>query len=70
MDIRRYIILAVDGKQLTECEYETLNEAIDVASNVPGPPAVEERTYAFEDSDLAWTSTGDNTWPPADNIND
>lgn len=65
-NILKYVIVNENNVE-DEHEFDTLVEARGVAevrSGLGERLAIIERQYAFEDSDLAWTSTGDTTWPP------
>lgn len=62
-DICKYVI--VDAQDVSEdYEYDTLAEAEETAAKRDEPVAIIERTYTFEDSELVWTSTGHDVWPP------
>lgn len=64
-EIERYVL--VNGDDVSEgFEYGTASEAIAEASKRDEPMAVMARTYVYDDSEVVWTSTGDNTWPPED----
>ena len=56
----------VNDQLISECEYETMEPARVLAAHHGGPAAIICRIYAFDDSDLVWTSTGDTVWPPPD----
>lgn len=62
-EVNKYVIADSEGNE-EDWEYDTLNEAIEAAKRNVGECAVIERTYIYDDSDLAWTSTGDTEWPP------
>ena len=64
-EIRKYVIVT-DGNVEDDYEYDDPNEAIEKAGK-RGRTAVIARVYTFDDSELVWTSTGDSTWPPANN---
>lgn len=63
-EINKYVIVDADGNS-DDAVYDTLQEAIE-AIVTDEPMAVEEHTYVWDDSELAWTSTGDTEWPPHD----
>lgn len=63
MEIHRYVI--VDANNVEENgDYDTLHEAKAVASKRQEPVAIIDCTYVFDDSELVWSNTGDDTWPP------
>lgn len=61
--IRKYVVVDTKGNEDGQ-EFDTLQGAIE-SIVTDEPLAVVERIYEFADSELAWTSTGDETWPPA-----
>ena len=61
-EILRYVVVNEDDTE-DDFEHENLAEAIEAASGRE-PCAVVMRTYAYDDSELVWTSTGAETWPP------
>ena len=61
--IDKYAILDEDNVP-TPDSFNTYQEAEDVAKGMSKPCAVVEQHYEFTDSDLCWTSTGADTWPP------
>lgn len=61
-EIRKYVIVT-NANVEDDYEYDDPNEAIENAAK-RGLTAVIARIYTFDDSELVWTSTGDNTWPP------
>lgn len=63
-EIRKYVIVHADNSE-GDHEYDDPNEAIEQAARL-GTTAVIARVYAFDDSELVWTSTGDSTWPPTE----
>lgn len=62
-EIRKYVIVDANDNS-DDAEYDTLQEAIE-ACVTDEPLAVVERVYTYDDSELVWTSTGDNVWPPS-----
>jgi hypothetical protein len=63
-EIRRYVLVNAKDQE-EDCVYDTSYEAITDAERRPEPMAVIARVFTFDDSELVWTSTGDNVWPPA-----
>jgi hypothetical protein len=63
-EIRRYVVVDANDTE-ADVEHETL-EGAQIAGlfALGGTYAVIERTYEYADSELVWTSTDDDTWPP------
>tara|TARA_R100001086_G_scaffold238330_1_gene162980 strand:+ start:374 stop:703 length:330 start_codon:yes stop_codon:yes gene_type:complete len=60
MDILKYVLVDENGNE-GDFEYALFELAKAAAGN---DHAVLERKYCYEDSELAWTPNGDDTWPP------
>lgn len=63
MPIYRYIVVDADNEQVRS-DWEDYDDAETAAGRLEQPTAVVEREYTFSDSQLIWTSTGDDFWPP------
>ena len=61
MSIRRYVLVNKDDEE-GDYEYTELDEAKRDAARLGC--AVIARVYAYDDSELMWTPTGENVWPP------
>jgi hypothetical protein len=60
-EITRYVIVDDNGREY-DYEYESFAEAKSIASKEGS--AVIERVYLFDDSELVWTPSGEDTLPP------
>lgn len=65
MNISRYVIVDALGGEDDE-EVESFQEARrNVEDYHSDPVAIMKRTYVYGDSELVWTTNGEDTWPPA-----
>lgn len=62
-NIRRYVLVPFDNCE-TDHEYDTFDEAQTAAVKWSEPVAIIARIYTYDDSELVWTSTGHDQWPP------
>lgn len=64
-EIRKYVVVDADDQE-GDYEFASFDEAREAAVK-QGQSAVIVRVYEYSDSELCWTSTGADTWPPATN---
>lgn len=62
MKIEKYVIVDADDNE-DDRVFDTLDEAKDNAPT-DQPCAIIARIFEYADSELVWTSTGANIWPP------
>ena len=62
--ITTYVVVNDRDQYINDVEYPTYRAALEAAQREDRKTAVVELHYAFDDSELVWTSTGDRTWPP------
>lgn len=63
-EIRKYVVVDADDQE-SDTEYDSLQDAIRDATLAGLSRAVIARIYTYEDSELVWTSTGGDVWPPS-----
>jgi hypothetical protein len=61
--IEKYVLVNGDDES-EDFEFDDADEAIAAAFKRDEPVAVVARVYVYDDSELVWTSTGADVWPP------
>ena len=61
--IERYVIVGEDDQPIDSVVYDTMHEAI-AAAPTDEPVAVIAYEYEYAGSELVWSSTGEDFWPP------